>query len=150
MLADYNKGVNLLDFCSSCLCSIYSVASQSLGSKIIPVYNATAAEIYGAFFGPNPQPFYDSGMRQCDPLVTSVLTAAGAFPPSSWKGVDICMSLSASQELMDLSRSSAPCQLSNGVQLEVARVQDSSSIARSARFPLMLAALAGSMLLLQL
>lgn len=123
--AVYSKGVNLQEFCGSCLCSIYSLASQSLGNKIITSYNATAADVYGTLFSSDPTPFYDSGLKQCDQLVTTVLTNVGAFPPNSWKGVDICMSLSSSRELLDLSRSSESCDLGGNIKLEVAAAQSS-------------------------
>lgn len=147
--AVYSKGVNLQEFCSSCLCSIYSLASQSLGDKIIPAYNATAAAVYGSLFSSDPEPFYNSGLKQCDQLVTAVLTNEGAFPPNSWKGVDICMSLSSSRELLDLSRSSESCNLGSNIKLEVAAAQSSGSSSYAVRFWLVLVTLAAAALLQQ-
>jgi hypothetical protein len=144
----YSKGVNLQEFCGTCLCSIYSLASQSLGNKIIPIYNATAADVYGTLFSSDPTAFYDSGLKQCDQLVTTVLTNAGAFPPNSWKGVDICMSLSSSRELLDLSRSSESCDLGGNIKLEVATAQSSgtSSYASSQLWLLITAVAAAAVL----
>lgn len=128
LLAALSNGTNLQEFCSNCLCTIYSIAAQSLGNTSIPPNNETAGELYAELFGPNPELFYSSSMAACDPLVVSVLTAAGAFPTSSWRGVDTCMSLSASRGLLDFSHYGASCSLRENIQLKVAAASSGASI----------------------